>query len=100
MKTVGVKVLKNNLSKYLKLVRQGETILVKDRDRVIAELRPPQPASAGDRFRTFLEEEARLGRVRLAASHDSKAFEALADLPRPEVPIDVQALMDEIREDR
>ena len=41
MRTVGIKVLKNRLSEYLRLVVAGETILVTDRDRVVAELRPP-----------------------------------------------------------
>ena len=41
MHTVGIKVLKNRLSEYLRLVAAGETILVTDRDRVVAELRPP-----------------------------------------------------------
>jgi antitoxin (DNA-binding transcriptional repressor) of toxin-antitoxin stability system len=39
MKSAGIKVLKGNLSKYLKLVRGGETILVTDRNEVIAEIR-------------------------------------------------------------
>jgi antitoxin (DNA-binding transcriptional repressor) of toxin-antitoxin stability system len=42
MRTVGLKVLKNRLSEYIRLVTGGETILVTDRDRVVAELRPPQ----------------------------------------------------------
>lgn len=41
MRTVGIKLLKNRLSEYLRLVASGETILVTDRDRVVAELRPP-----------------------------------------------------------
>ena len=41
MRTVGVTVLKNRLSEYIQLVIAGETILVTDRDRVVAELRPP-----------------------------------------------------------
>ncbi len=41
MRTVGIKTLKNRLSEYLRLVAAGETILVTDRDRVVAELRPP-----------------------------------------------------------
>jgi antitoxin (DNA-binding transcriptional repressor) of toxin-antitoxin stability system len=41
MRTVGLKVLKNRLSEYIRLVVGGETILVTDRDRVVAELRPP-----------------------------------------------------------
>jgi antitoxin (DNA-binding transcriptional repressor) of toxin-antitoxin stability system len=42
VRTVGLKVLKNRLSEYIRLVAGGETILVTDRDRVVAELRPPQ----------------------------------------------------------
>lgn len=39
-KAVGVKQLKARLSEYLRLVRGGETVLVTDRDEVVAELRP------------------------------------------------------------
>jgi antitoxin (DNA-binding transcriptional repressor) of toxin-antitoxin stability system len=42
MRTVGLKVLKNKLSEYIRLAASGETVLVTDRDRVVAELRPPQ----------------------------------------------------------
>ena len=42
MRTVGLKMLKNRLSEYIRLVSGGETVLVTDRDRVVAELRPPQ----------------------------------------------------------
>jgi antitoxin (DNA-binding transcriptional repressor) of toxin-antitoxin stability system len=43
MRTVGLKVLKNRLSEYVRLAAKGETVLVTDRDRVVAELVPPQP---------------------------------------------------------
>ena len=42
MRTVGLKLLKNRLSEYIRLVNGGETVLVTDRDRVVAELRPPE----------------------------------------------------------
>jgi antitoxin (DNA-binding transcriptional repressor) of toxin-antitoxin stability system len=42
MRCVGVKALKNRLSEYLRLVAAGESVLVTDRDRVIAELIPPR----------------------------------------------------------
>ena len=42
MRAVGVKVLKNRLSEYVRLVESGETILVTNRDRVIAEIVPPR----------------------------------------------------------
>ena len=43
MRSVGLKVLKNKLSEYVRLVANGETVLVTDRDRVVAELVPPRP---------------------------------------------------------
>jgi antitoxin (DNA-binding transcriptional repressor) of toxin-antitoxin stability system len=42
MRAVGLKVLKNKLSEYVRLAQGGETILVTDRDRVVAELVPPR----------------------------------------------------------
>jgi len=41
-----VKVLKNKLSEYVRLAAGGETVLVTDRDRVVAELGPPRPGRA------------------------------------------------------
>jgi len=41
MRAVGLKVLKNKLSEYVRLVASGETVLITDRDRVVAELVPP-----------------------------------------------------------
>jgi antitoxin (DNA-binding transcriptional repressor) of toxin-antitoxin stability system len=41
MRAVGIKVLKNKLSEYVRLAERGETVLVTDRDRVVAEIVPP-----------------------------------------------------------
>jgi len=42
MRAVGLKVLKNKLSEYVRLAASGEVVLVTDRDRVVAELVPPR----------------------------------------------------------
>ena len=42
MRAVGLKILKNKLSEYVRLAASGETVLVTDRDRVVAEIVPPQ----------------------------------------------------------
>jgi antitoxin (DNA-binding transcriptional repressor) of toxin-antitoxin stability system len=42
MRAVGLKTLKNKLSEYVRLAAGGETVLVTDRDRVVAELVPPR----------------------------------------------------------
>jgi antitoxin (DNA-binding transcriptional repressor) of toxin-antitoxin stability system len=41
MRAVGLKVVKNKLSEYVRLAANGETVLITDRDRVVAELVPP-----------------------------------------------------------
>lgn len=38
---MGLKVLKNRLSEYVRLAQSGEVVLITDRDRVVAELSPP-----------------------------------------------------------
>jgi antitoxin (DNA-binding transcriptional repressor) of toxin-antitoxin stability system len=42
MRSVGIKVLKNNLSEYVRVAAAGEVVLVTDRDRVVAELVAPR----------------------------------------------------------
>jgi antitoxin (DNA-binding transcriptional repressor) of toxin-antitoxin stability system len=46
MRSVGLKVLKNKLSEYVRLAQSGETVLVTDRDRVVAEIIPPREGRA------------------------------------------------------
>lgn len=46
MRSVGIKILKNKLSHYVRLAAAGEIVLVTDRDRVVAELGPPTPGRA------------------------------------------------------
>jgi len=43
--TVGLKALKNKLSEYIRLAASGETIMITDRGRIVAELLPPQTAA-------------------------------------------------------
>jgi antitoxin (DNA-binding transcriptional repressor) of toxin-antitoxin stability system/predicted nucleic acid-binding protein len=45
MKVVGIKQLKARLSEYVRLVKAGETVLVTERDEVVAELRPSRRQS-------------------------------------------------------
>jgi antitoxin (DNA-binding transcriptional repressor) of toxin-antitoxin stability system len=43
MRSVDLKVLGKKLSEYIRLATAGEVILVTDRNRVVAEIVPPQP---------------------------------------------------------
>jgi antitoxin (DNA-binding transcriptional repressor) of toxin-antitoxin stability system len=101
MKAVGTKVLKDNLSKYLRMVREGETILVMDRDEVIAEIRRPSQPFEGkvSRWEAFLNEEARRGSVTRAKTGKPPSIATLLEIPRPTVPVEIQDLMDYIRAD-
>lgn len=63
---VGVKELKNSLSRYLRAVSAGETVLVTERGKVVAELRPraAAPASAGEEVLDKLARDGVLSRGR------------------------------------
>ena len=43
MLTVGLKTLKNKLSEYVRLAAAGETVVITDRGRTVAEIGPPHP---------------------------------------------------------
>jgi prevent-host-death family protein len=61
MRAVGLKVLKNKLSEYVRLAERGETILVTDRDRVVAEIVPPEPSRSPVLADALLAEAVRQG---------------------------------------
>jgi len=42
MYTVGLKILKNKLSEYVRLAAAGETVVITDRGRAVAEIVPPR----------------------------------------------------------
>jgi prevent-host-death family protein len=61
MDAVGIKTLKNRLSEYVRRAARGETILVTDRDRVVAELVPPREGRAVELADALLADAVRLG---------------------------------------
>ena len=61
MRAVGLKVLKNKLSEYVRLAERGETILVTDRDRVVAEIVPPEASRSPVIADAMLAEAVRRG---------------------------------------
>jgi prevent-host-death family protein len=75
MKSVGLKVLKNKLSEYVRLAAAGETIVITDRNRIVAEIVPPrrEPES-------IIERGVREGWIRPA----KRPFEPLP--PRRPIP--------------
>ncbi len=62
MERVGLKALKNGLSKYIKSVARGETIIVTNRDQDVAKLVPIQDQEPRTkRYSPFIERGIREG---------------------------------------
>jgi antitoxin (DNA-binding transcriptional repressor) of toxin-antitoxin stability system len=61
VRAVGLKVLKNRLSEYVRMAAAGETVLVTDRDRVVAELSPPRAERSALVADAFLADAVRRG---------------------------------------
>ena len=93
MRAVGLKTLKNRLSEYVRLVANGETVLVTDRDRVVAELTPPRAGRSELLADAMLAEAVRRGWVTPPALAGGTAP------PRKPV-MAFRALMEELRHDR
>jgi antitoxin (DNA-binding transcriptional repressor) of toxin-antitoxin stability system len=97
MRSVGIKVLKNKLSEYVRLVAKGETVLVTDRDRVVAELVPPRKGIDKADAKAKWDEAVRLG-------HITPAKDRNAPLPPRTDPImtfeEMMADLDDSRADR
>jgi antitoxin (DNA-binding transcriptional repressor) of toxin-antitoxin stability system len=93
MRSVGLKVLKNKLSEYVRLAAGGETVLVTDRDRVVAEIVPPQPGRSALLMDALLAEGVREGWLtppKLAGSD-----------PPPRKPVmALRDLMQDLQQDR
>lgn len=95
MKAVGVRELKDRLSSYLRLVRQGEEILITDRGEVIAELKQPTPR-IGLAYPGLLE-AIRQGRARIGAPNQRYEYRVM----KPVAPPGTAArLLDEERGER
>lgn len=92
MRAVGLKVLKNKLSEYVRIAAGGETVLVTDRDRVVAEIVPPQAGRSPLLADALLAEAVREGWL---------TPPTLAGSPPPRKPVaPFDELMRELRQDR
>ncbi|HKU44262.1 MAG TPA: type II toxin-antitoxin system Phd/YefM family antitoxin [Polyangiales bacterium] len=93
MRAVGIKTLKNKLSEYVRLAANGETVLVTDRDRVVAELGPPQADRSLVLADALLADAVRNGWLRPPSCVDPT--------PPPRIPVTTAAkLLEELRADR
>ena len=92
MRTVGLKVLKNKLSEYVRLAAAGETVVIIDRGRAVAEIVPLQLSTD---LTPFEERGLREGWLRPAQIRDGS--------PPPGKPIPgltFEGLMADLERDR
>lgn len=90
---VGLKVLKNRLAEYVRLAARGETVLVTDRDRVVAELIPPREGRSSRIEDAHLAQLVARGWLRAPLASDPR--------PPPRVPVAPLAeLLSELAGDR
>ena len=61
MRSVGIEALHSRLSEYVRLAASGETVLVTDRDRVVAELGPSRETRSPIPADAFLADAVRKG---------------------------------------
>ncbi len=93
MRSVGLKTLKNKLSQYVRLAATGETVLVTDRDRVVAELVPPRESRSPLLSDALLAEAVREGWITPQALP--------SDLVPANIPVaPLKDLLRELKEDR
>ena len=94
MRAVGLKVLNSKLSEYVRLAASGETVLVTDRDRVVAEIGPPREERSPMLADALLAEAVRRGRL------TPPALAAAEPPPSPAPVAPLEALMAELDDDR
>jgi antitoxin (DNA-binding transcriptional repressor) of toxin-antitoxin stability system len=93
VRAVGLKILKNKLSEYVRLAAQGETVLVTDRDRVVAEIIPPEKNRTPVLADALLAEAVRQGWITPPALRPSE--------PPPRKPVmSFRDLQRELSQDR
>lgn len=72
MRSVGIKTLNSKLSEYVRLAEAGETVLVTDRDRVVAEIGPPRASRSPVLADAMLADAVRKGWLTPALSPGSE----------------------------
>ncbi|MDE2876800.1 MAG: type II toxin-antitoxin system Phd/YefM family antitoxin [Gemmatimonadota bacterium] len=94
MRSIGIRALNSRLSEYVRLAAGGETVLVTDRGRVVAEIGPPRETRSPVLADALLADAVRKGWLTPALSPGSEP-------PRggpPEAPLCV--LLSELEGDR
>ena len=93
MRSVALKTLENEVSDYVRLAEKGETVLITDEDRVVAELTPHREVRNPFQDNVALMEAVRRGWITPAT--------VVSDEPPPRSPVaPLEDLLRELAEDR
>ena len=95
MKSAGIRTLKDQLSKYIKLVQRGEVVYVTDHDEIVAELRRPTsvPSSTFSPFEQRLLDLVNVGQAIPCTTSSSVFPKCIEDLGSPPEPVDLSELL-------
>ena len=64
MVTVGIRNLRNYLSRYIDLVKNGEKVIITDHNRIVAEIVPPEAAQTkSEMLHTYVQEQIESGKI-------------------------------------
>src|SRR2546422_8762546 len=74
METVGLRELKNRLSRYIRRARDGQLVIVTDRGQVVAELRPPGQIPAGSKIDPAVARLVNSGLLVPGARNDARPY--------------------------
>lgn len=91
MRSVGLKILKNKLSEYVRLAAARETVVVTDRGRPVAEIVPPHHSG----WESFIERGVREGWLTPAKNRGG-----LPPRPKPVPGLSFEQLMADLERDR
>ncbi|HRG49025.1 MAG TPA: type II toxin-antitoxin system prevent-host-death family antitoxin [Leptospiraceae bacterium] len=102
MLAIGIRELKSQLSQYIKIVQSGETLLITDRNKIVAELRQATHEiefSNDSKLEKYILKSAKEGTIKKAIRRES-FVDTFYKKNKSKVKVDWKKAYAEIKEDR
>lgn len=77
MSSIGLRELKNQLSRYVERAKTGETVSITNRGQIVAELNPPRKISPAGEPTTTLDELRRKGLLYGGRANDPRLYPSM-----------------------